>query len=102
MKVEYDPHSDTLTIPLREARIRESDEVRPGVIVDFGEDGAVVRFEILDASKVVDRTRDAKEMALERVADIDLATAAALGSALPLEKHWDDPRWRALAEKHLR
>jgi len=102
MKVEYDPHSDTLTIPLREARIRESDEVRPGVIVDFGEDGAVVRFEILDASKVVDRTRDAKEMALERVAAIDLATAAALGSALPLEKHWDDPRWRALAEKHLR
>ena len=102
MKVEYDPHSDTLTISLREARIRESDEVRPGVIVDFGEDGAVVRFEILDASKVVDRTRDAKEMALERVAAIDLATAAALGSALPLEKHWDDPRWRALAEKHLR
>jgi len=102
MKVEYDPHSDTLTILLREVRIRESDEVRPGVIVDFGEDGAVVRFEILDASKVVDRTRDAKEMALERVAAIDLATTAALGSALPLEKHWDDPRWRALAEKHLR
>jgi uncharacterized protein YuzE len=102
MKVEYDPHTDTLTISLREARIRESDEVRSGVIVDFGEDGAVVRFEILDASKVVDRTRDAKEMALERVAAIDLATTAALGSALPLEKHWDDPRWRALAEKHLR
>jgi uncharacterized protein YuzE len=102
MKVEYDPHTDTLTISLREARIRESDEVRPGITVDFGEDGAVVRFEILDASKVVDRTRDAKEMALERVAAIDLATTAALGSALPLEKHWDDPRWRALAEKHLR
>jgi uncharacterized protein YuzE len=102
MKVEYDPHTDTLTISLREARIRESDEVRSGVIVDFGEDGAVVRFEILDASKVVDRTRDAKEMALERVAAIDLATTAALGSALPLEKHLDDPRWRALAEKHLR
>jgi len=56
MKVEYDPHTDTLTLLLREARIRESDEVRPGVIVDFGEDGTVVRFEILDASKVVDRT----------------------------------------------
>ena len=57
MKVEYGPHTDTLTIPLREARMRESDELRPGVIVDFGEDGAAVRFEILDASKVVDRTR---------------------------------------------
>ena len=102
MKVEYGPHTDTLTIPLRVARMRESDELRPGVIVDFGEDGTVVRFEILDASKVVDRTREAEEMALERVAAIDLATAAALGSALPMEKHRDDPRWRALAEKHLR
>ena len=102
MKVEYGPHTDTLTIPLRVARMRESDELRPGVIVDFGEDGTVVRFEILDASKVVDRTREAEEMALERLAAIDLATAAALGSALPMEKHRDDPRWRALAEKHLR
>jgi uncharacterized protein YuzE len=102
MKVEYDPHSDTHTISLREARIRESDKVRPVVIVDFGDDGAAARFEILDASKAVDRTREAEEMALARVAEIDLATAAALGSALPLEEHWDDPRWRALAEKHLR
>ena len=102
MKVEYDAHTDTLTIPLREARIRESDELRPIVIADFGEDGAAVRFEILDASKVVDRTGEAEEIALARVAAIDLATAAALGSALPLEDHWDDPRWRALAEKHLR
>ena len=58
MKVEYDAQTDTLTITLREARIRESDEVRPGVIADFGYDGGVVRFEVLDASKVVDRTRE--------------------------------------------
>ena len=58
MKVEYDPETDTLTITLREVRIRESDEVRPGVIADFGYDGGVVRFEVLDASKVVDRTRE--------------------------------------------
>jgi uncharacterized protein YuzE len=58
MKVEYDAQTDTLTITLRETRIRESDEVRPGVIADFGYDGGVVRFEVLDASKVVDRTRE--------------------------------------------
>jgi uncharacterized protein YuzE len=58
MKVEYDQETDTLTISLREARISESDEVRPGVIADFGEDGGVVRFEILDASRVVDRARE--------------------------------------------
>lgn len=58
MKVEYDTQTDTLTITLREARIRESDEVRPGVIADFGYDGCIVRFEVLDASKVVDHTRE--------------------------------------------
>jgi uncharacterized protein YuzE len=58
MKVQYDPQTDTLTITLREAKIRESDEVRPGVIADFAEDGGVVRFEVLDASRVVDRTRE--------------------------------------------
>jgi uncharacterized protein YuzE len=58
MKVEYDTQTDTLTITLREARIRESDEIRPGVIADFGFDGGVVRFEVLDASKVVDSTRE--------------------------------------------
>jgi uncharacterized protein YuzE len=50
MKVEYDKESDTLTIILRPARVKESDEVRPGVIADFGYDGEVVGFEILDAS----------------------------------------------------
>ena len=58
MNVEYDSQTDTLTITLREARIRESDEVRPGVIADFGEDGGVVRFEVLDASKVEDSTHE--------------------------------------------
>jgi uncharacterized protein YuzE len=58
MKVTYDEESDTMTITLREERIQESDEVRPGVIADFGYDGGIVRFEILDASKVVQNTRE--------------------------------------------
>ena len=53
MKIVYDKETDTLVITLRDERIRESDEVRPGVIADFGYDGQIVRFEILDASKVV-------------------------------------------------
>jgi len=51
MRIEYDRETDTLTITLRDARVKESDEVRPGVIVDFGYDGGIVGFEILDASK---------------------------------------------------
>ncbi len=58
MRVTYDRESDTMTITLREDRIRESDEIRPGVIADFGYDGGIVRFEILDASKVVQNTRE--------------------------------------------
>ena len=54
MKVVYDREADSLVITLREAPIRESDEVRPDVIADFGEDGGVVRFEILRASRVVE------------------------------------------------
>jgi uncharacterized protein YuzE len=58
MKATYDRQSDTLTIVLREARIRESDEVRPGVIADFGYDGGVVRFEVLEASKQVENASE--------------------------------------------
>jgi uncharacterized protein YuzE len=58
MKVVYDPQTDALTITLRDERIKESDEVRPGVIVDFGYDGGVVRFEIMQASKMVQNTRE--------------------------------------------
>jgi len=58
MKVTYDPQTDSLTITLRDERIKESDEVRPGVIADFGYDGGVVRFEIMQASKVVQNTRE--------------------------------------------
>jgi uncharacterized protein YuzE len=58
MRVTYDPQTDSLTITLRDERIKESDEVRPGVIADFGYDGGVVRFEIMQASKVVQNTKE--------------------------------------------
>ncbi len=54
MKATYDRQTDTLTIILRDAKIRESDEVRPGVIADFGYDGEAVRFEVLEASRHVE------------------------------------------------
>ncbi len=53
MKIRYDRETDTLVIALRDERIKESEEVRPGVIADFGYDGGIVRFEILEASRHV-------------------------------------------------
>jgi uncharacterized protein YuzE len=58
MKITYDRETDTLIITLREERIRESDEVKPGVIADFGYDGGIVRFEVLNASRVVEKTTE--------------------------------------------
>jgi uncharacterized protein YuzE len=56
MKITYDRETDSMTSTFRDEQIKESDEVRPGVIADFGYDGVIVRFEILDASKVVSST----------------------------------------------
>lgn len=58
MKVHYYKETDSLVITLRDERIRESDEVRPGVIADFGYDGGIVRFEIMQASKVVQNAQE--------------------------------------------
>jgi len=58
MKATYDRETDTLTIVLREVKGREGDEVRPGVIADFGYDGGVVRFEVLDGSKQVENASE--------------------------------------------
>lgn len=51
MKVKYDPEVDVLSIVLSDAPVEESDEDKPGVILDYNKGGNVVGLEILDASK---------------------------------------------------
>ncbi|MCI0527397.1 MAG: DUF2283 domain-containing protein [Nitrospira sp.] len=50
MRVIYDAKTDTLTIILKEAPVMESDEDKPGIILDYDVSGNVVSIEILDAS----------------------------------------------------
>ena len=51
MKVSYDPKTDTLTVIFKEeCQISESDEDKPGVILDYDHKGDLVSLEILDAS----------------------------------------------------
>ena len=51
MKVRYDPEVDVLSIVLSDAPVEESDEAKPGVILDYDKNGNVVGLEILDASR---------------------------------------------------
>lgn len=54
MKVKFDSRTDTLTFVLREdARVAESDEDKPGVILDYDDGGRLISIEVLDASKWV-------------------------------------------------
>jgi len=57
MKVIYDSEVDVLRILFKETTILESDEDRPGVIVDYDRDGNIVGLEILDASKQIENPR---------------------------------------------
>ena len=51
MKIIYDPQTDSLTLILREMAVKESDEMREGLILDYGEDNKIVAIEMLDASE---------------------------------------------------
>jgi uncharacterized protein YuzE len=51
MKIKYDKEVDILYISFSENEINESDEDKPGVILDYDSQGSIVGIEILDASK---------------------------------------------------
>lgn len=53
MKVNYDSKTDILTIIFTETSVAESDEDKPGVILDYDEKGNLVSLEIMDASRRV-------------------------------------------------
>ena len=57
MRVTYDPTVDVLKIVLSSAPVEESDEEKPGVILDYDADGNVVGIEVLAASTRVDDPR---------------------------------------------
>ena len=57
MKVTYDPEVDSLTIVLSDVAVEESDEAKPGVILDYDANGNIVGLEILNASKRVDNPK---------------------------------------------
>jgi uncharacterized protein YuzE len=47
MKVRFDEKADALYLRLDESKIVESEEVQPGIVLDFNEQNQVVGIEIL-------------------------------------------------------
>jgi uncharacterized protein YuzE len=54
MRLKIDRENDALYFRLDETDIVESEEVQPGVILDFDSNGRVVGIEILDLSARID------------------------------------------------
>lgn len=57
MKINYDAEVDVLRIIFNDNEIEESDEDKPGIILDYDKKGNVVGLEILDASKQIENPR---------------------------------------------
>lgn len=51
--VNYDPEADVLAVYVRKGQEEEFVEISPDIIVEIGKGGAVLGFEILNASKIL-------------------------------------------------
>ncbi|MBN1248325.1 MAG: DUF2283 domain-containing protein [Anaerolineae bacterium] len=69
MKFHYYPETDSLYIDLAERAGVDSEEVAPGVVLDFDAEGNIVGIDIDHASRVVDLSRlEAESLPLQTVA----------------------------------
>ena len=64
MRIEYDQQADSIYIRLKAGTIVKSEEVRPGVVLDFDAEGQVLVIEMLDVSE---RTDNPRELAIELI-----------------------------------
>ena len=51
MKITYAPAADALSVRLNNQPIIESEQIKPGIVLDYDEAGNVVGIEVLSASK---------------------------------------------------
>jgi len=61
-RISYDRVADALYIKLKDDKVACSDEVSPGIIVDFNDKGEIVGIEVLGFSR---RNIDLKKLVVE-------------------------------------
>ncbi len=64
MKMHYDEKADALYLRLDESKIVESEEVRPGIVLDFNGSKEVVGIEVLGLKRRVPSS-DPKQLKFE-------------------------------------
>ena len=50
MRIKYDKETDVVYIQFSNSQIPESDEEKPGIILDYDAEGGIVGIEVLNAS----------------------------------------------------
>ena len=53
MKIKYDKELDIIYFSFQNKKVAESEEKRPGIIMDFDDKGNIIGIEVLEASKKI-------------------------------------------------
>ncbi|MFH1170492.1 MAG: DUF2283 domain-containing protein [Candidatus Vogelbacteria bacterium] len=82
MKFHYDKKVDALYLRFNEERYYESDEVSPGIILDYNQKGKIIGLEVLDASKHFPRrfSSELKKKRLPVMLSFQAATASSISN----------------------
>ncbi len=65
MKIKYDSEVDILRLHWSNDVIEESDETKPGIILDYNEKGVVIGVEILKASEQLEDWKQIEELTVQ-------------------------------------
>ena len=66
MKLHYDEKADALYLRLDDSQIVGSEEVRPGIVLDFNDEQQVVGIEVLELKRRIPKV-DLKQLKVEVV-----------------------------------
>jgi len=53
MNIKFDKEADAIYLRFSDAEISESDEDKPGIVIDYDKKGNLVGIEVLEASKKI-------------------------------------------------